>query len=150
LFVDNSGYGELCLVEGGRAEPVAKLPGWTRGLCIVGNIAFVGTSRVIPRFRQYAPGLDVEKSICGVHAIDLTTGKALGSVLWSTGNQIFAVESMPMSVSSALPFSTQRDSEKEKVVFYAFQTDFVAKEKSMKPHKSTSAAKTGRSSKTLR
>lgn len=150
LFVDNSGYGELCLVEGGRAEPVAKLPGWTRGLCIVGNIAFVGTSRVIPRFRQYAPGLDVEKSICGVHAIDLTTGKALGSVLWSTGNQIFAVESMPMSVSSALPFSTQRDSEKEKVVFYAFQTDSVAKEKSMKPHKSTSAAKTGRSSKTLR
>jgi len=150
LFVDNSGYGELSLVNGKKAEPVAKLSGWTRGLCIVDNIAFVGTSRVIPRFRQYAPGLDVEKSICGVHAIDLKTGQSLGSVLWPSGNQIFAVESMPMSLSSALPFALERDPEKEKVAFYAFQTDSVAKEKSMKPHKSTSAAKTGRSSKTFR
>ncbi len=36
--------------------------GWERGS------RCVGTSRVIPRFRAYAPGLDVEASVCGVHA----------------------------------------------------------------------------------
>ncbi len=150
LFVDNSGYGHLSLVEDGHAVPVAKLPGWTRGLCIEGSIAFVGTSRVIPRFRQYAPGLDVDTSICGVHAVDLKTGKILGSVCWASGNQIFAVESMPLAMSGALPFAMKRDGEKEKLVFYAFETDSASKGKSMKPHKSTSAGKTGRSSKTLR
>ncbi len=150
LFVDNSGYGQLCLVENGKPVPVAQLGGWTRGLCIVGDIAFVGTSRVIPRFKQYAPGLDVEKSVCGVHAVCLKTGKALGSVAWASGNQIFAVECMPDSISSALPFALKRDGEREKLVFYAFETDSAPKGKSMKPHKSTSAANSGRSSKTLR
>lgn len=150
LFVDNSGYGQLCLVEDGKPEVVAKLPGWTRGLCIVGNIAFVGTSRVIPRFRQYAPGLEVEKSVCGIQAVDLKTGKVLGSVSWPSGNQIFAVESLPQAMSSGLPFAMKRNGELEKVVFYAFQTGSPASEtKSMKAHKSTFGAKTGRSSKTL-
>lgn len=150
LYVDNSGYGELSVVVDGKAEPVARLGGWTRGLCIVGEIAFVGTSRVIPRFKQYAPGLEVEKSICGVHAVSLKTGKVLASVTWASGNQIFAVECMPRTMSCALPFSLKRDSEREKLVFYAFRTDSAASSKRMKPHKSTSAAKTGRSSKTLR
>jgi len=138
------------MVRDGKAEPVARLGGWTRGLCIVGEIAFVGTSRVIPRFKQYAPGLEVEKSICGVHAVNLKTGKVLASVTWASGNQIFAVECMPRAMSTALPFSLKRDGEREKLVFYAFETDSTASGKRMKPHKSTSAAKTGRSSKTLR
>lgn len=150
LFVDNSGYGQLSVVEAGKAVPVIKLGGWTRGLCLVDDIAFVGTSRVIPRFKQYAPGLDVEKSVCGVHAVSLKTGKALGSIAWAAGNQIFAVECMPDSMSSALPFALKRDGEKERLVFYAFETDSAPKGKSMKPHKSTSAASSGRSSKTLR
>lgn len=150
LYVDNSGYGELSIVKGGKAEPVVRLGGWTRGLCIVGDIAFVGTSRVIPRFKQYAPGLEVEKSICGVHAVNLSSGKVLSSVTWASGNQIFAVECMPGGMSSALPFSLKRNGEKEKLVFYAFETDSTVSRKRMKPHKSTSAAKTGRSSKTFR
>ncbi|MGH2362612.1 MAG: DUF4915 domain-containing protein, partial [bacterium] len=68
VWVNNSGYGELGVVENGGFAPVARLPGWTRGLCFYGQIAFVGTSRVIPRFRRYAPGLDVDTSLCGVHA----------------------------------------------------------------------------------
>lgn len=149
LFVDNSGYGELVRVTDGKPEVVARLGGWTRGLCISGDIAFVGTSRVIPRFKQYAPGLEVEKSICGVHAISLKTGKVLASLTWASGNQIFAVECMPESLSTALPFSLKRNSEREKFVFYAFETDSAPSGKRMKPHKSTSAVKTGRSSKTF-
>ena len=149
LFVDNSGYGELCLVSKGKGDPVARLPGWTRGLCIEEDIAFVGTSRVIPRFRQYAPGLDVDKSICGVHAVSLKTGKVLGSVVWPSGNQIFAVQGMVRLMSSGLPFAMKRDAEIEKLTFYAFKTA-VPRAKSMKPRKSTSAAKFGRSSRTKR
>ncbi|MGQ0553289.1 MAG: DUF4915 domain-containing protein [Planctomycetota bacterium] len=94
LFVDNSGYGELCRIDEsrGRCEPVLRLPGWTRGLCGTARVAFVGTSRVIPRFRHYAPGLQVRDSLCGVHAVDLRSGEVLGSLQWPSGNQIFALD----------------------------------------------------------
>jgi uncharacterized protein (TIGR03032 family) len=123
LWVDNSGYGEVGIVENGGFIPVACLPGWTRGLCFHGRIAFVGTSRVIPRFRQYAPGLDVEASVCGVHALDTVTGQVLGSLLWPYGNQIFAIESVPREWTSGFPFlvGIRRAVTREKQLFYTFQ-----------------------------
>ncbi len=57
-WVDNSGYGEVGRIVGGKFEPVVRLPGWTRGLYFHGDLAFVGTSRVLPKYRHYAPGLD--------------------------------------------------------------------------------------------
>jgi uncharacterized protein (TIGR03032 family) len=92
LWVDNSGYGELGHVEGGRFEPLLRLPGWTRGLLLRDRIAFVGTSRILPRFRHYAPGLDPARCEAGVHAVDLQTGRILGSLVWPLGNQIFGIE----------------------------------------------------------
>jgi uncharacterized protein (TIGR03032 family) len=104
VWVDNSGYGEFGRIRGGRFEVVWKLKGWTRGLCFHGNIAFVGTSRVIPRFRHYAPGIDCEQSECGVHALDMWSGKVLGSITWPTGNQLFAIEAIDRSVTLGFPF----------------------------------------------
>jgi uncharacterized protein (TIGR03032 family) len=122
LWVDNSGYGELGVVEGGKFEPAVRLPGWTRGLCFHREVAFVGTSRVIPRFRQYAPGLDVEKSRCGVYAIDTKTGAVLGSLVWPQGNQIFALDWVPSSYSRGFAFTAgRRASERERRLFYAFK-----------------------------
>ena len=124
LWVDNSGYGELAVVEGGGFTPVARLPGWTRGLCFRGRTAFVGTSRVIPRFRNYAPGLDIEKSVCGVHAVAADTGELLGSLTWPSGNQIFAVEWVPTTLASGFPFPVGARASRERVggLFYAFRT----------------------------
>lgn len=126
LWVDNSGYGQLALADPKRGtfEPVAELPGWTRGLCIDNGIAFVGTSRVIPRFRQYAPGLNVDTSICAVHAVDLRSGNILGSLSWPFGNQIFGVEAAPRDFTSGFPFAARGagaagDARK---LFYAFRT----------------------------
>jgi len=94
LWLDNSGHGELGRVVGGRFEPVVRLNGWTRGLQLAGDLAFVGTSRVIPRFRHYAPGVDPDRSETGVHAVDVKTGRVLGSLVWPLGNQIFAIEAI--------------------------------------------------------
>ena len=123
VWVDNSGYGELGVGEAGKFQPVFKLPGWTRGLCFHGSIAFVGTSRVIPRFRQYAPGLNVDSSLCGLHAVDTQSGKVLGSLIWAYGNQIFAVDWVPNAFASGFPFAagSKKTSDQDKKFFYAFK-----------------------------
>jgi uncharacterized protein (TIGR03032 family) len=119
LWVDNSGYGEFGFVDNGQFTRIVRLPGWTRGLCFYGDIAFVGTSRVIPRFRQYAPGLAVEDSVCGVHAVDLKTGTVLGSIQWPQGNQIFALELVPVSMTGGFPFVVGSRN-RRKDLFYGF------------------------------
>jgi uncharacterized protein (TIGR03032 family) len=123
IWVNDSGYGNLSVAEGERCLPVVKLPGWTRGLCFCRQIAFVGTSQVLPRFQQYAPGLDAKKSICGVHAVDTETGNILGSLLWPHGNQIFALDWLPITFTSGFPFTAGRPATaRQKKLFYAFDT----------------------------
>lgn len=104
LWLLNSGYGEYGYVDGRSYHSVAALPGWTRGLSFHDRVAFVGTSRVLPRFRQYAPGLKTDGASCGVHALDVRSGRVLGSLTWPAGNQIFGIEWMPRRVAEALPF----------------------------------------------
>jgi uncharacterized protein (TIGR03032 family) len=125
VWVDNSGYGELGIAERrGGFTPVVRLPGWTRGLCFHRGVAFVGTSRVIPRFSQYAPGLDLERSTCGLHAVDVRTGRVLGSLTWPYGNQIFAVEVIPGRLATGFAFdaSKGRALDRQKKLFYTFST----------------------------
>jgi uncharacterized protein (TIGR03032 family) len=123
IWVDNSGYGEVGFIEGEKFRAVSRLPGWTRGLCFVRDVMFVGTSRVLPRFRQYAPGLDVDEGRCGIHAIDVKSGEVLGSIIWPYGSQVFAVEWVPADFASGLPFCPDRASPKahEKLLFYSFK-----------------------------
>jgi uncharacterized protein (TIGR03032 family) len=121
LWVANSGFGEFGAIAGDRFEPVAKLPGWTRGVCVTGRLAFVGTSRVIARFRSYAPGVDLDRSVCGVHAIDLRSGAVLASIAWAAGNQIFAIERVPDSFAGGFPMLVRRARSRERDLFYAFR-----------------------------
>ncbi len=124
IWVDNSGYGEVGVVEDGGFAPLTRLPGWTRGLAFSNRIAFVGTSRVIPRFSCYAPGLDMHKSICGVHAVDCITGEVLGSIVWPFGNQIFAVEIAHARLTEGFPFiaNVKGVEQASKRLFYSFVT----------------------------
>jgi len=107
VYVDNSGYGELVLVDSrrGHVDVIARLPGWTRGLCFAGDLSFVCTSRVLERFAQYAPGLDACASVCGIHAVDLTSGRTLASLEWPVGNQIFSIEALPRHAVLGFPWS---------------------------------------------
>jgi uncharacterized protein (TIGR03032 family) len=124
VWVDNSGYGELVVADpkDGSVEVVTGLPGWTRGLAFCGNVGFVGTSRVIPRYSRYAPGLTATDSTCAVHALDIGTGKMLGSLAWPSGNQIFALDWIPLSWSHGLPFSVpqRRGGGRSGALFYGF------------------------------
>jgi hypothetical protein len=123
IWVDNSGYGEVGFIEEGRFRVVSELPGWTRGLCFLNRIMFVGTSRVLPRFRQYAPGLDLATSVCGVHAVDIDSGEMVASITWPFGSLIFAIVWVETSFSTGLPFLPDRESDRERsaLLFYAFR-----------------------------
>ena len=124
VWVANSGYGELGVVQDGRLEVLARLPGWTRGLSVTNGIAFIGTSRVIPRFAQYAPGLKPNESRCGVHAVCLKTARVLGSMEWPAANQIFAIDWISDAVSPGFLFQgPKRSTKQELAFFYRYLTD---------------------------
>jgi uncharacterized protein (TIGR03032 family) len=127
LWVANSGFGSIvkCELDGGF-ETITRLPGWTRGLCALDTFAIVGTSRIIPRFRAYAPGLEPADCICGLHAIEIKSGRVAASLTWPAGNQIFAIEAIPSHVADRLPFDgLDRDgpSASVRMLFYAWRTD---------------------------
>lgn len=123
LYVDNSGYGTLCRVnpKNGDIDIIAKLPGWTRGLCFQDDIALVGTSKVLPRFEHYAPGLQPEKCKCGIHAVCLKSGKILAGITWARGNQIFSVEALPSKSFRGFAHAFPVSQEEQKRIYYAFQ-----------------------------
>lgn len=122
VWVDDSGYGAVGIVADGRFEAVARLPGWTRGLAFHDDVAFVGISRVIPRFSQYAPGLDVEHSRCGVVALDVGSGRELARIVWPAGNQIFAIDWVPRTTTHGFPFTARRRASRApQHLFYSFQ-----------------------------
>ncbi len=109
LWVDDSGYGTVGVVQDGVYAPVRKLPGWTRGLSIHGNVAFVGTSRLLPKFAHYAPGVTTAR--CGIHAINTRSGELLGSITWPMGNQIFAIEWIDAEQTAGLPYNRARSAQ---------------------------------------
>ena len=102
LWVCESGSGTLGYVDlsSGRYEAVATVPGFTRGLDIVGNFAFVGLSQVresavfsgIPITERLTP----EQRTCGVCVVNLQRGETVALLKFESGVQeIFAVSLLP-------------------------------------------------------
>jgi uncharacterized protein (TIGR03032 family) len=99
LWVCESGAGTLGIVDvgTGRYEPVAAVPGFTRGLDFAGGIAFVGLSQV--RESAIFSGIPITERLaesdrtCGVCAVDLATGTAVALLRFeSTVQEVFAVQ----------------------------------------------------------
>jgi uncharacterized protein (TIGR03032 family) len=118
VWVANSGYGQLGYVRDRKFESVIKLPGWTRGLCIVKDTAFVATSRVIPRYARYAPGLEASASRCAVHAFCCRTGKLLGSLEWPYGNQVFAIDWISDRDTQGFLFEARSRRRSQEIAFF--------------------------------
>jgi uncharacterized protein (TIGR03032 family) len=102
LWVLESGAGSLAVVDeaAGRLDPVALLPGFTRGVDFFGPLAFVGLSQVretavfsgIPITER----LPVEQRCCGVWVVDLRNGQTVAFLRFDAGVQeVFAVQVLP-------------------------------------------------------
>lgn len=100
LYVLNSGSGELLRVdcESGEHDVVARLPGFTRGLDLIGETALVGLSRI--RETAVFGGLPLEQQHeelrCGVALVNLRSGE-LQSFCWfeSGVEEVFSVTALP-------------------------------------------------------
>jgi uncharacterized protein (TIGR03032 family) len=100
LFLLHSGAGELVSVDPktGKATTVCALPAYLRGLGFVGNFAVIGMCQI--REKHIFGGLPVQKKhqrlLCGVAIVDLTTGKAIAMLEFTSGCQeLFEVQFLP-------------------------------------------------------
>jgi uncharacterized protein (TIGR03032 family) len=102
LWICESGAGTLGYVDlnSGKYEPVADVPGFTRGLDFAGNFAFVGLSQV--RESAVFSGIPIterltaEERTCGVCVVNILTGQVVGLLRFETAVQeIFAVTVLP-------------------------------------------------------
>ena len=113
LFFLNSGTGELCLADlsAGRHQVVAALPGYLRGLALVGPYAVVGLCQI--RERHIFGGLPVQQKharlLCGLAVIDLRTGGTVGFFEFTAGCQeIYEIAFLP-GVRRGMLLSGQQD-----------------------------------------
>jgi uncharacterized protein (TIGR03032 family) len=100
LWVLESGTGGVALVDHatGQRETVTTLPGFTRGLAIIGPYAFVGLSKI--RATSAMDGVPLaerrDQLKCGVAAVDLRSGRLVGSLEFQTAvEEIFDVQILP-------------------------------------------------------
>jgi uncharacterized protein (TIGR03032 family) len=100
LWLLESGTGQVVLVDpaSGRRQPVAALPGFTRGLALVGPYAFVGLSKI--RATSAMDGVPLaerrEQLKCGVAVVDLRSGQSIALLEFQTAvEEIFDVQLLP-------------------------------------------------------
>ena len=97
LWVLESGTGSLALVDraSGRRDTVAELPGFTRGMAIVGPYAFIGLSKIRPTSAMDGVPLAQRRSElkCGIGVVDLRSGAAVAFMEFQTAvEEIFDVQ----------------------------------------------------------
>lgn len=117
IWVANSGYGQVGYYKDDKFVPAFTFNGWTRGLCFIGDILFVGVSRVLPRFRHYAPGIKTKRHTCSVVAVNLRTQKVIGSIAFPYGNQVFAIDYLHYHKCKGFPFRTAKESKRDSDIF---------------------------------
>jgi uncharacterized protein (TIGR03032 family) len=100
IWLLESGLGTISTLEEstGRLNEVARLPGFTRGLCFVGRYAFVGLSQI--RESAIFGGIPIAESAqdrcCGVWVVDTHSGATVAFIRFEgVVQEIFAVEALP-------------------------------------------------------
>ncbi len=102
IWLCESGAGTFGFIDPNtfKYEPIAEVPGFTRGLDFAGNLAFVGLSQV--RESAVFSGIPITERLaesertCGVCAIDLMSGNVVALLRFETTVQeVFAVTVLP-------------------------------------------------------
>ncbi len=107
LWYLESGKGELTTLdpETGDKQTIVELPGFTRGLCFIGQYAFIGLSQV--REAAVFSGLPLtqreQNRQCGLWVVDTKTGKVMSFISF-TGDvqEIFAAQILPSAFPTIL------------------------------------------------
>jgi uncharacterized protein (TIGR03032 family) len=137
LWVLDSGRGQLVQVDRdrmnhdgmnqdrGATQVVANLPGYTRGLGLCGDYAFVGLSKI----RQTSmfggvPIADYKDQLkCGVAVVELTTGSVVSLFEFKTvAEEIFEVAVLPKVRSPFVQGPSPADDQQEQVWLAASET----------------------------
>jgi uncharacterized protein (TIGR03032 family) len=99
LYVLDSGTGRILQVDARArvARPLAELPGFTRGLDRLGDVLFVGLSRIRDTARVKLPiQARSGELFCGVAAVERTQGKLLGWARFDDSfEEVFDVKVLP-------------------------------------------------------
>ncbi|MGB5636503.1 MAG: TIGR03032 family protein [Waterburya sp.] len=97
LWVLNSGHGEIVTVDivSGKQEKIISLPGYTRGLALVGKYAFVGLSKI--RETAIFGNLPIcdrfNDLICGIAVVDLSAKQMISCIEFQAGvDEIFDIQ----------------------------------------------------------
>ncbi|NLE37881.1 MAG: TIGR03032 family protein [Pirellulaceae bacterium] len=96
VWLLDSGRGALVHVDpaDGHVDTVARFPGYVRGLAMVGELAFVGLSKIreTSTFGGVPIAEDRERLKCGVGIVNWRTGQLVGQFAFSSGvDEIFDV-----------------------------------------------------------
>jgi len=107
LWVLDSGNGSLVTVDRatGQREVIDTMPGYTRGLAMTGQFAFVGLSKIRETsvFGDLPIAADHDALRCGVAIVDLNSGRTVATFQFHSGvEEIFAVEVLPGSRHPAI------------------------------------------------
>ena len=97
LWVLNSGHGEIVTVDiaSRKQEKIVSLPGYTRGLALVGKYAFVGLSKIRETaiFGNLPISDRFEELKCGVAVVDLQTRQMISLLEFQAGvDEIFDIQ----------------------------------------------------------
>ncbi len=102
LWLLESGTGSLGFIDpsSGRYEPIVRLDGFTRGMEMVGNLAFIGLSQV--RETAVFSGIQITERLqetertCGVWVVDIQRGQVVAFLKFEEAVQeVFAVALLP-------------------------------------------------------
>lgn len=100
VFLLNSGMGEFSVIDPEKKNytAICALPGYLRGLCLVGNYALIGMSKI--RERHTFGGLPLQQRFetlhAGVAVVDLTTGSLVGMLEFVDGcHELYDVQFLP-------------------------------------------------------
>jgi uncharacterized protein (TIGR03032 family) len=100
LWLLNSGTGEFWQVdpETGKHQVVCVLPGFGRGLCLVGNDALIGLSQIREThiFGDLPIQTRFDRLLCGLVVIDLQTGEPIGHLEFTSGcRELYDIAYLP-------------------------------------------------------
>lgn len=98
LWVLNSGHGELITVDltSGKQEKIISLPGYTRGMAMIGKYAFIGLSKI--RETAIFGNLPISDRLknelkCGIAIVDLSARKMISCFEFKAGvDEIFDIQ----------------------------------------------------------